>query len=251
MTAPDVSRTPTHGRFRAVRAVRASEDVVAQILDVFYAEQLKPGEWLGTEAELAERFNVSRVTIRDAVSALEARGLIDVRVGARGGLRIAKSDPERLIDAFSIQLRLMGLSRDELFEAMTAIEPTAAALAAERASEEQIDALRSLVERSRQSFADPQQFAQLAVGFHQAVADASGNRALRASLAALRSTQLAHMGPPTTAPIAERVARFHAAILEAIAAHDAPLARRRMLQHLDAQTSAARGPTSARLAASV
>jgi DNA-binding FadR family transcriptional regulator len=134
---------------------------------------------------------------------------------------------------------------------MTAIEPTAAALAAERASEEQIDALRSLVERSRQSFADPQQFAQLAVGFHQAVADASGNRALRASLAALRSTQLAHMGPPTTAPIAERVARFHAAILEAIAAHDAPLARRRMLQHLDALTSAARGPTSARLAASV
>src|ERR671932_2223723 len=125
------------------RQGRASEDVAAQILDAFYTEGLKPGEWLGTEAELAERFNVSRVTIRDAVSALAARGLLDVRVGARGGLRIATSDPDRLIDAFSIQLRLMGLRRDELFEAMLAIEPTAAALAAERASAEQVDALRT------------------------------------------------------------------------------------------------------------
>ncbi|MBV9175276.1 MAG: FadR family transcriptional regulator, partial [Chloroflexi bacterium] len=107
-------------RFKAVRQVRASEDVAAQILEFFYSEGLKPGEWLGTETELADRFNVSRVTIRDAVSGLEARGLIEVRVGARGGLRIAESDPERLIDAFSIQLRLMGLTRDELFEAMSA-----------------------------------------------------------------------------------------------------------------------------------
>src|SRR3981081_4885597 len=108
------------------RQGRASEDVAAQILNAFYAEGLKPGEWLGTEAELAERFNVSRVTIRDAVSALAARGLIDVRVGARGGLRVAASDPDRLIDAFSIQLRLMGLTRDELVEAMLAIEPVTA-----------------------------------------------------------------------------------------------------------------------------
>ena len=250
-TDPPPDRGPTNGRFRAVRAVRASEDVAAQILEVFYAERLQPGEWLGTEAELAERFNVSRVTIRDAVSALEARGLIDVRVGARGGLRIAKGDPDRLIDAFSIQLRLMGLSRDELFEAMTAIEPTAAALAAERASDGQLDELRCLVERSRLAFDDPPSFASLAVGFHQALADASGNRALRASLAALRSTQLLHMGPPTTAPIAERVARYHTAILEAIVARDAAAARQRMLQHLAALTSAAHGPPGARLAASV
>src|ERR671932_2352085 len=123
------------------RQGRASEDVAAQILRGFYDEGLKPGEWLGTEAELAERFNVSRVTIRDAVSALAARGLIDVRVGARGGLRIATSDPDRLIDAFSIQLRLMGLTREELFEAMLAVEPVTASLAAQRASDAQLAAL--------------------------------------------------------------------------------------------------------------
>src|SRR5438105_14841939 len=147
----------------SARAGRASEDVAAQILNGFYPEGLQPGEWLGTEAELAERFNVSRVTIRDAVSALAARGLLDVRVGARGGLRIATSDPDRLIDAFSIQLRLMGLTRDELFEAMLAIEPVTASLAAERASDAQVVTLRELVEQSRAAFDNPVQFAQLAV----------------------------------------------------------------------------------------
>jgi DNA-binding FadR family transcriptional regulator len=233
------------------RQGRASEDVAAQILDAFYTEGLKPGEWLGTEAELAERFNVSRVTIRDAVSGLAARGLIDVRVGARGGLRIATSDPDRLIDAFSIQLRLMGLTRDELFEAMLAIEPVTASLAAERASDAQIVSLRQLVERSREAVDDPVQFASLAVGFHQALADMSGNRALRASLAALRSTQLEHMGPPTTRPIAERVARLHDSILHAIAARNPTLARERMLDHLAALSGASPSHTAARLVASV
>jgi len=233
-------------------SARASEDVAAQILEAFYAEGLQPGEWLGTEAKMAERFNVSRVTIRDAVSGLAARGLIDVRVGARGGLRIATSDPERLIDAFSIQLRLMGLSRDELFEAMLAIEPVTASLAAERATDAQLGILRELVEQSCAVLDDPVRFATLAVGFHQALAEMSSNRALRASLAALRSTQLVHMGPPTTRPIAERVARIHHRILDAIAARDPDLARARMLDHLAAVSGASTSHhQSARLVASV
>src|SRR5262249_986385 len=158
----------------------------------------------------AERFNVSRVTIRDAVSGLAARGMLDVRVGARGGLRIASSDPERLIDAFSIQLRLMGLSRDELLEAMLAIEPVTPSLAAPPATPVQLAELRDLVDRSSTTIDDPHAFTPLAVAFHQTVAEASHNHALRASLAAMRSTQLEHLGAETTPQIAERVARIHA-----------------------------------------
>ena len=70
--------------WRAVRQVRASEEVAAQIVQAFYDERLKPGEWLGTEAELATRFNVSRVTIRDAVGALD--GDVDAVFGALAGV---------------------------------------------------------------------------------------------------------------------------------------------------------------------
>jgi DNA-binding FadR family transcriptional regulator len=111
--------------------------------------------------------------------------------------------------------------------------------------------LRELVGRSRHAFDDPVQFASLAVGFHQALADMCGNRALRASLAALRSTQLEHMGPPTRRPIAERVARIHDSILHAIATHNPALARERMLDHLAALSGASPNQTAARLVASV
>jgi len=218
----------------AQRQARASEDVAAQLMKSFYAEGLKPGEWVGTEATLAERFNVSRVTIRDAVSGLAARGMLDVRVGARGGLRIASRDPERLIDAFSIQLRLMGLSREELLEAMLAIEPVTASLAAQRATPAQLAKLRDLIDRQSAAIDDPHAFTPLAVAFHQTVAEASHNHALRASLAAMRSTQLAHLGPETTSPIAERVARVHASILDAIVAHEPDVAGQRMREHLSA-----------------
>jgi len=216
------------------RQARASADVAAQLMKSFYTEGLKPGEWVGTEATLAERFNVSRVTIRDAVSGLAARGMLDVRVGARGGLRIASSDPERLIDAFSIQLRLMGLSREELLEAMLAIEPVTAALAAQRATPAQLAELRELIVRQSAAVGDPHAFTPLAVAFHQSVAEASHNHALRASLAAMRSTQLAHLGAETTPEIAERVTRIHASILDAIVAHDADAAGQRMREHLSA-----------------
>jgi len=218
----------------APRQGRASEDVVAQILNSVHTQNLKPGEWLGTEADLARRFSVSRVTIRDAVSALSARGLLDVRVGAGGGLRVARHDPERLIDAFSIQLRLLGLSREELFEAMLAIEPVTASLAAQRATPDQLSLLRRLVDEACAAVDNPDLFTTLAVNFHQAVAEASNNRALQASLAAVRATQLAHLGAETTQPIAERVCRIHASILEAICAHHADLARERMREHLSA-----------------
>jgi DNA-binding FadR family transcriptional regulator len=218
--------------WQPVRQVRASEEVAAQILRAFYDERLKPGEWLGTEAELAERFNVSRVTIRDAVGALSARGLLDVRVGARGGLRIARSDPERLIDAFSIQLGLMGLTREELLEALGAIEPETAALAAVRAEPAQHALLADLVARSRSVLDDAAEFTRLGAAFHQAIADASGNRALSASLSALRAPQLELLSPLTTRAVAQRVATIHARIAEAIAARDAAQARERMADHL-------------------
>jgi DNA-binding FadR family transcriptional regulator len=79
----------------------------------------------------------------------------------------------------------------------------------------------------------------------------SANRALRASLAALRSTQLAHLGPPTTRPVAEHVAGIHAEIFAAIAARNPDLARTRMLDHLAGLTSGSPSHITTQLAASV
>ena len=217
--------------WKAIRGARASAEVVDQIRDAFFGG-LGPGDWLGTETELADRFGVSRITMRDAVRALEARGMVDVRVGAHGGLRVANSDPDRYIEALAIQLHLMGVNWDEIVEAQRAIEPVTAGLAATRATRAQITALRELVEQSRTALADPVTFTELGLAFHLAVAEASGNRVLHAALRSLRTVQRTQYTPNTSRERAQRVLRNHASILDAIEGGDSELASTRMTEHL-------------------
>jgi len=218
--------------WRHVRNTRASEDVLIQIKQAFF-NGMKAGDWLGTEMELAEQFGVSRITVRDAVRSLEAQGIVDVKVGARGGVRIAQGDPDRFADALSIQLHLMGMTWDELTEAMQVIEPRAASLASQRATEQDIAQMRAAVEESRRLMAEPDVFTERALDFHLVVAEASGNRALRASVRALRSVQSMQFQRNTSLEVAQRVARMHTEITDAIAAGDADAAGKAMTIHLE------------------
>lgn len=218
--------------WKQVRTTRASEEVVAQVKQAFFAG-MQAGDWLGTETELAERFGVSRITVRDAVRSLEAQGIVDVKVGAGGGLRIASGDPDRFTDALSIQLHLTGIGWDELTEAMQAIEPMTARLAAQRATEEDIARLRQTIADSKVRTLDPAGFTERALDFHLAVAEASGNRALRASVRALRSVQKLRFEPNTSKEVAQRVARMHGKIVDAIEAGDPDRAAAAMNDHLE------------------
>lgn len=217
--------------WRPVRGARASAEVVEQIKDAFFAG-LAPGDWLGTENELAERFGVSRITIRDAIRTLEAYGIVDVKVGARGGLRVAEANPDRFVESLAIQLRILGVTWDEVIELRDAVEPLAAALAAQRRTDEQLTRLRKLTDDARKAVAAPNEFTALALEFHLALAEASGNRVLYATLLALRGTGRRHHAPRATLARARRIARLHAQILDAVRDADAPRAGELMRQHM-------------------
>src|ERR671930_1275044 len=75
----------TSGLFAPVAVARASSSIADQIRRAIVTGKLQQGERLSPERELAEQFGVSRVTVRDALRALEAMGLLEVKVGARGG----------------------------------------------------------------------------------------------------------------------------------------------------------------------
>lgn len=222
---------PAEKPWRPIQGARASGEIVEQIRKAFFGGMM-PGDRLGTETELAEQFGVSRITIRDAIRALEAQGIVTVRVGAGGGLRIAEGDPDRYADALSIQLHLMGITWAELTEAMRAVEPSMAGLAAQNASAADIARLRELIDQAGASVGDPARFTDLALDFHLAVAGAAGNRAIRAFLRSLRSAQHLKFEANTSPEVAERVTRMHGEILDAIAAGDSELATRRMNEHL-------------------
>ncbi|NUR92269.1 MAG: FadR family transcriptional regulator [Nonomuraea sp.] len=217
--------------WKPVRGSRVSEEVINQIRDAFFGG-LQSGDWLGTETELAERFGVSRITIRDAVRTLEARGIVDVKVGARGGLRIADADPDRFIDALAVQLHLMGVTFTEVIEAQCAIEPVTAGMAARQATDEQLKKVQATIDGARDALGDPALFTERSLDFHIAVAEASGNRALHATLIALTTVQKPKMAPRANERRARRVLKIHQEIYQAIADGEEDKARALMDEHV-------------------
>ena len=63
------------------RTATMSIQIVAQVRDALFAKELRPGDFLGTERDLAHRFGVSRIVARDALRTLEAQGIVDIKVG--------------------------------------------------------------------------------------------------------------------------------------------------------------------------
>ena len=225
----------TAGVWKQVRTTRASEDVVAQIKQAFF-NGMKAGDWVGTEADLAERFGVSRITIRDAIRSLEVQGVVEVKVGAGGGLRIAEADPDRFADALSVQLHLQGITWREVVEAMQTVEPLTARLAAVRSDPEDIARLRAALADADAHLNDPHSFTEASLDFHLLVAEASHNRALRASVRALRSVQALKFEPNSSVKRARGVSHSHKLIVDAIESGDPELASAAMSEHLEAMT---------------
>jgi DNA-binding FadR family transcriptional regulator len=216
--------------FSAVRPARASSDVIAQIRRAIFSGRYQPGDRLSTERELARQFGVSRVTVRDALRALEASGLIRVKVGGQGGPYVAQPDVSHVSESLGTHLRLSGTSFRELAEARLALETTAARLAAERATEEDLDRLRSAIRGPLR----PSQTATASLDFHTALVKAAHNGALLVMFAATRALiqeafDELHAQQPDMADAARTA---HQALYDAIAGRDADTAVGIMRAHL-------------------
>jgi DNA-binding FadR family transcriptional regulator len=221
--------TDSSKAFTPIRPSRASTDVIAQIREAILSGRYVQGDRLPTEREMARQFGVSRVTVRDALRALEAGGLIEIRVGGQGGPYVRGPDTALLAENLRTHLHLQGSTFRELAEARLALETTAARLAAERATEEDLMALRNALEPAGSNGT-----ATLSVDFHEALVRASHNGALATMWLAARSLLAEamnhlHARQPDMAEVARKV---HTQLYEAIAAHDGDSAVRLMRDHL-------------------
>ena len=103
------------------RAATLSGQIVAEVREALFDRRLKPGDFLGTEKDLAARAGVSRIVARDALRTLEALGVVDIKVGAGGGARIAQGNPRLFAEALAVQLALTGVGAAETMDAQRAI----------------------------------------------------------------------------------------------------------------------------------
>src|SRR5438034_4564326 len=122
------------GEILAFRGPTLSTRIVTKVREALFAKELKPGDFLGTEKDLAARFGVSRIVARDALRTLQALGIADIKMGKGGGARVSRGNPRLFAEALAVQLDLTGVTAAEVMDAQRAIETLAAELAAEHAT---------------------------------------------------------------------------------------------------------------------
>src|SRR5947209_12177296 len=183
--ALETSKNTTAPIMLAGRSSSLSAQVVAEVRDALFAKRLRPGDFLGTEKDLAARFSASRIVARDALRTLEALGIVEIRMGKGGGARIATGNPRLFAEALAVQLELTGVGVAEVMDAQRAVEMLAAELAAQHATADDVLILRRLLREAEAALPDLDAFTRLSRDFHLAVAEASHNRVLVVQLISL------------------------------------------------------------------
>ncbi|MEZ0491837.1 FadR/GntR family transcriptional regulator [Kineococcus sp. TBRC 1896] len=192
---------------------------------------LAPGRAVPSENELVAEFGVSRTVVREAMSRLQAAGLVETLRG-RGSFVLARPSGEPFgVDVGG--LRSLG-ERVELLEFRVAVETEAAALAALRRDEEGLAALGRAADAFARVVDRPADAVAADFAFHLAVASASGNRYLRELLGSLGEPMIAMPSARLRAgaPPAADVVTEHAAVVLAVGRGDAETARAAMRVHL-------------------
>ncbi len=220
--------------FQPVRVTRASDGIIHQIKESIFGGDLPPGHALPSEKELAEQFKVSRITVRDALRVLESQGLVQIKVGARGGAFVARPSTGPVSESLTNMLRLKQATLHDLVEARMLVEPHVASMAAERATPEDVRAMEDAIAAARAArTSGDRYFIPTSVAFHLALAEAAKNPVLLFAVNSFRA--LFHEALAALLPaddMADRAIADHQRILEAIRARDGGQARDLMHEHL-------------------
>ncbi|HEX2815527.1 MAG TPA: GntR family transcriptional regulator [Phenylobacterium sp.] len=191
---------------------------------------LAPGDALPNEPELMSEFGVSRASLREALRILETEALIEVRRGAKGGVRIRRPSDEVAANAMGALLQMRGATLDEVLEALEIIEPPLMGTLAARRSEADLEVFRAHIERERALIDDFPAFSQATTDLHRILAERSKNAVLALILVMLDEIFRRHAphfvarARPDQLKLNERGFANHAALVDMIAARNAAAA---------------------------
>ncbi|CDX02344.1 GntR family transcriptional regulator [Desulfitobacterium sp. LBE] len=220
---------------KPIKTRKIYEEIVEQIRELVARGELKPGDRLPSERDLVERLKVSRASIREALSALELMGLLEVRSGE--GTFVRKLRSESVVAPLAWMLTMEKGTVLELLEIRKILEVQAVGMAAERAESEDIRELSAALDRLQDDLHSPTSDGSSDHRFHYAITRATKNKIMirlmdtisdlmKYSLKASRSKL--YEGKYTPALLFQE----HKKIYEAIVAKDVEMARNYMLTHL-------------------
>ena len=216
------------------RQEKLSVQVAERLKDWIVEGKLKEGDRIPPERELCEAFDVSRTVIREAISVLGAKGLVSSRTGSGSYVRCIRSEDVADSLTFYIAAQSQSVPLGQLLEVRRVIESQAAGLAAERASDEAVSELETILSSMCERVGDPEAFAEKDLEFHLALARASGNPLFATILEPLTDAMLQLILVGSHLPgTPEEACAYHGAVLEAVRSKDAALAVQTMMGHLE------------------
>ncbi|MGQ5651479.1 FadR/GntR family transcriptional regulator [Streptomyces sp. EKR5.2] len=240
---PVKAAAPTEGLFKAVSSSRVSQLIVDQIRMLLKEERLQPGDRLPSERELCTQFGVSRVTVREALRSLEASGLVEIRLGARGGAFVTAPSSRRVGEGLADLLSLSPLTATEVTEARLVFELGIVPLIVERATEEDLDALRALCDEHAEAVKQGTYDMEMSADFHTRVAACTHNGAIEMLVQSFHGPLLMSLREAQSIEpqMGHRGSKEHRKFVEAIAARDAEAATEIMRTHLQRTASRVKG----------
>ncbi|MEN6488342.1 MAG: FadR/GntR family transcriptional regulator [Smithella sp.] len=221
--------------FRPVKTKKIYEEIVNQIKNMISTGTFKPGDRLPSERDMAELLGVSRASVREAVTVLQAMGILEVKPG--DGTFVAFSDHSEMIEPLALVLSIENNPLAQLMEVRCILEGEAAAFAAIRASQDNKQQMMDVLNDMKDTAERREQGVQFDLLFHFAIAQATQNRVLERIIKTLdnmmHETFLANRQNMYASPgKAVRIISEHQLILDAILEHDSDKARKGMLEHL-------------------
>jgi DNA-binding FadR family transcriptional regulator len=223
-----------YAKIQPLQRLSLFEALADQIEEWILSGQLEPGAKFPSEDSLRRQFAVSRPVVREALARLRERGLIETVSGS--GTFVKHPDADHLSEAVLRHLRVAAGGTDSIrkvYEARLAIETATARLAAERATEHDIEHISTRLAAMRTDRDDLQRWTASDLGFHLAVASASHNPFLLTLLTPLvKVIEQGIIESFRSRQAVESGLKAHERILERIVTHDPPRAEEAMRDHL-------------------
>lgn len=213
---------------RPVQRETIIEMVVRRIESLVRAGDLSRGSRLPSEPRLAEMLQVSRASLREALKGMVFIGLLKARPG--DGTYLQPSLTSMATRHLQWMLLLEEIKYAELYELRKILEPAAAALAARRATPDDLEQMRAALSGMKRKMKEPESFILYEMEFHNAITRASKNRAMQSTMQMMYGalSEGRHRVLPLVRDIAQHCAR-HERMFQLIAKHDATGARRAVI----------------------
>jgi GntR family transcriptional repressor for pyruvate dehydrogenase complex len=222
----------TKARFGTLEKDVLPQKIADSLLTMIKEKQLRPGDRLPPERELAATMGVGRPSLREALRALALMNIIEIRQGS--GAYISSLEPSRLVEHLDFIFALDDSTFLQLFDARKILEVGIIALAAERITDEEIDAMEACIATSIQTSGDPEAFLQADVELHTMIIAAARNPILARFMESLNQLGLASRRRTAELPgVMAQSVEDHQALVAALKARDPEAARQAMLRHLD------------------